>query len=242
MKILIIGESCLDVFIYGKVERLEPAAPVPVVTTMEIKKNGGMAMNVKNNFLSLGVRPDIVTNKNWETITKTRIVEKKTNHMFLRWDEADKKYGRVDLKNINFSIYDAVVISDYNKGFITKKEIKEISNLHDLVFLDTKKPIGKWAEKVAFIKINNYELSKSLNISNEIKNKLIITLGPDGASFGGKNYSVDKVEVKDLSGAGDSFLAALCVGFCKTKNINEAIIFANKCATAVVQKKGVATV
>ena len=31
MRILIIGESCIDRFIYGKVNRLSPEAPVPVV-------------------------------------------------------------------------------------------------------------------------------------------------------------------------------------------------------------------
>ena len=43
-------------------------------------------------------------------------------------------------------------------------------------------------------------------------------------------------------GAGDTFLAALCVNFLKTKKIEEAIDYANKCATIVVQKKGVTTV
>ena len=242
MKILVIGESCLDVFVYGKVDRLEPAAPVPVVQTLEVKENGGMAMNVKNNFASLGLEVDILTNENWKEIKKTRIVEKKTNHMFLRWDQNDTSYGRVKFTNINFSLYDAVVISDYNKGFLSIDDIFYVSRVHDLVFLDTKKSIARWANEVTYIKINNDELSKATEVTPEIRDKLIVTLGPNGASFQGRIYPVKNAEIKDLSGAGDSFMAALCLKYCETKDIQEAIKFANEAATKVVQKRGVATI
>ena len=233
MKILVIGESCLDVFIYGKVERLEPAAPVPVVQTLERKENGGMAMNVKNNFSALGLEVDILTNTNWKDIKKTRIVEKKTNHMFLRWDENDDKYGKVNLDGIHFS--------DYNKGFLSIEDIKKISNVHSLTFLDTKKPLGDWSENITFIKINNNELNKAEKITDKIRKKLIVTLGIDGASYNGKIYPVEITEVKDLSGAGDTFLAALCTHYCKSKDVIASIKFANECATKVVQKRGVST-
>ena len=242
MKILVIGESCLDVFVYGKVDRLEPAAPVPVVQTLEVKENGGMAMNVKNNFASLGLEVDILTNENWKEIKKTRIVEKKTNHMFLRWDQNDTSYGRVKFTNINFSLYDAIVISDYNKGFLSIDDIFYVSRVHDLVFLDTKKPIARWADEVTYIKINSDELSKATEVTPEIRDKLIVTLGPNGASFQGRIYPVKNAEIKDLSGAGDSFMAALCLKYCETKDIQEAIKFANEAATKVVQKRGVTTI
>jgi len=198
-----------------------------------------MAMNVKNNFSSLGVDVDIVTNTNWQTIKKTRIVEKKTNHMFLRWDQHDNSYGRIDLESINFSLYDAIVISDYNKGFITKEDIKKISNIHNLVFLDTKKPIGLWTENAAFIKINNDEFCRAEKITKKMRNKIITTLGSQGASFQGAVYPVEKTEVKDLSGAGDTFISALCKKYCETQDIVESIKYANICATKVVQKRGV---
>jgi sugar/nucleoside kinase (ribokinase family) len=57
-----------------------------------------------------------------------------------------------------------------------------------------------------------------------------------------KIYPVSKVEIKDLCGAGDTFIAALCVKYLKTGNIDSAIEFANECATEVVQLKGVNTV
>ncbi len=239
MKILIIGESCLDVFAYGKVNRLEPAAPVPIVQTIEVVENAGMAMNVKNNFKSLGGAADIVTNSNWKDIKKTRVVEKKTNHMFIRWDQNDDSYGKAHIDSIKFSLYDAVIISDYNKGFLSKEDIQKISNRHNLVFLDTKKSIGPWAENVTFIKINSDEFDKAEKITEKMKDKIITTLGEKGASYQGVIYSVEKTEIKDLSGAGDTFIAALCKKYCETKDIINSIKYANICATKVVQKRGV---
>jgi hydroxymethylpyrimidine/phosphomethylpyrimidine kinase len=72
--------------------------------------------------------------------------------------------------------------------------------------------------------------------------KLIHTKGSDGCYFNGKNYPVNKVEVKDSSGAGDSFFAALICKYLNTKNIEESIIFANTCASEVVKHKGVTTI
>ena len=51
-----------------------------------------------------------------------------------------------------------------------------------------------------------------------------------------------EVPVKDLSGAGDTFLAGLVCEYIKSKNIELAIKFAQECTTIVVQKEGVATV
>ena len=55
-------------------------------------------------------------------------------------------------------------------------------------------------------------------------------------------YAVDDVEIKDASGAGDTFLDGLCVNYLETKNIEEAISYANRCASQVVQRKGVTTI
>tara|TARA_Y100000816_G_C26056280_1_gene554325 strand:- start:359 stop:1090 length:732 start_codon:yes stop_codon:yes gene_type:complete len=243
MRILIIGESCKDVFHYGTCDRLCPEAPVPVFKSIELVDNGGMAMNVYSNLCSFEIKPDIVTNKNWKTITKTRFVDKRANHMFMRLDENDDNYGSCDLSDINFNLYDAVIVSDYNKGFLTKEDLKFISLNHSLTFLDTKKKLGTWAENYKFIKINNkeYDLSKPY-LNKKIEEILIVTQGPKGCFYKDKNYTVPLVEVKDTSGAGDTFMSALCYKFCQTKNIDLAINFANKCATQVVQKIGVAII
>ena len=241
MKILVIGESCRDVFVYGSSNRLAPEAPVPVFNTIRSVENEGMARNVYKNLQSLKAQVNIHTNSNWVSITKTRYVDQNTNHMFIRVDSVlESKYGRSNLKNIKFEDYDAVVISDYNKGFVSEKDIEAISQRHSLTFLDTKKILGPWCENVSFIKINNHEYERTRHmLSDKIQERLIVTMGSDGAKFNGIVYPVENVEIKDSSGAGDTFIAALTVEYLKNSNIRKAIEFANKCATTVVQKRGV---
>jgi bifunctional ADP-heptose synthase (sugar kinase/adenylyltransferase) len=242
MKILIIGESCKDIFHYGEAKRLCPEAPVPVFNSKFISENGGMAMNVYNNIISLGFVPKIITNPNWQSITKTRFVDETTNHMFMRLDESDDKFPVCDVEDIDYSAFDAIIVSDYDKGYLTEAAMQHISKKHPLTFLDTKKKFGKWCENFTFIKVNHSEFLRNQGrIGPEISEKLIVTRGPLGCTYGGKFYKVPLVEVKDTSGAGDTFVSALCVKYCQTNDIEEAIDYANRCATVVVQKKGVAT-
>lgn len=246
MRILIIGESCKDVFHYGECKRLCPDAPVPVFKTINIVENYGMAKNVQKNLSSLAVETEIITNSNYNHITKTRFVDLRSNHMFLRVDENDDSYDQLNedtLDNIDFHKYDAVIVSDYDKGFINTGLLKKISISHPLTFLDTKKILGDWSDNFTFIKINNKEYEDTKHtIGENLRKKLIITRGPHGSEFQNKIYPVDSVEVKDTSGAGDTFISALCFKYVETSNIHVSIKFANDCATKVVQKRGVSII
>ncbi|MEO2066012.1 MAG: D-glycero-beta-D-manno-heptose-7-phosphate kinase [Desulfurobacteriaceae bacterium] len=53
-KILVIGDFMLDEYIEGKVERISPEAPVPVVEAKGIEIRPGGAANVVANLVSLG--------------------------------------------------------------------------------------------------------------------------------------------------------------------------------------------
>lgn len=238
--ILVIGESCLDVFYYCDCTRLAPEAPVPILDFRSKTENRGMAYNVFKNIQSLNVDCNIVTNYNWKKITKTRLVDYKTNQMFLRLDNS-KKYNRVNLDKIDFSKYGCVVISDYDKGFLLEEDISKIADSHSNTFLDTKKIIGDWARDIKFIKINEVEYEKSKKIFDKklYFNKLVKTVGPKGCDYKDKNYSVPDIEVKDVSGAGDTFIAGLACNYLHTKDIVDSIKFANKCATQAVSQKGV---
>jgi D-beta-D-heptose 7-phosphate kinase/D-beta-D-heptose 1-phosphate adenosyltransferase len=243
MRVLVIGESCKDVFHYGDTDRLCPEAPVPVFNSLELVENGGMAMNVYNNVRAMGGHPTLKTNLNWESIVKTRFVDKRTNHMFLRLDENDAGYGAADLSDVDFNSFDAVIVSDYNKGYLTIKNLEKISTSHHLTFLDTKKILGPWSSGYSFVKINNAEYKKSQHTINaKMRENLIITQGPMGCLYRNRLYTVPLVEVKDTSGAGDTFISGLCIKFLETGDTHESIDYANRCATAVVQKKGVAIV
>lgn len=238
-----VGESCRDVFVYCNAERLAPDLPIPVLGVVEQTENPGMAMNVYRNIKSLHPSVDIVTNQTWKKVTKTRFMHQTSNHAFLRVD-TDHRMARINTKNLPLGKYDLITISDYNKGFLTPEDIQYICEHHPHVFIDTKKVLGNWATKATYIKINNYEYERSkATLSKALKNKLIYTKGDQGAFFKNKNYPVGKkVEVKDVTGAGDSFFAALVVKYLQTDDIEEAITFANKCASEVVQHKGVSII
>jgi D-beta-D-heptose 7-phosphate kinase/D-beta-D-heptose 1-phosphate adenosyltransferase len=238
-KILVIGESCNDIYSYCKTSRLAPEAPVPVVQPLSEINVGGMAMNVFENVKSLGTKVNILTNPNWKSITKHRFIDDRTNQMFLRVDSNDQNYGRIDLNGLDLNQYKAIIISDYDKGYLTEKDIEFICKNHDNVFLDTKKILGSWAEYAKFIKINNYEYEASKKHINDSLNKsLIITLGAQGCQYQNQIYPVQEVDVKDTCGAGDTFIAALVCHFITSNNVEESIKFANKCSTQVIQKRG----
>ena len=64
MKILVVGDSCTDVFVYGSCQRLCPEAPIPIFEPSKTVTNDGMAGNVVRNLKALGVTDvDIITNK-----------------------------------------------------------------------------------------------------------------------------------------------------------------------------------
>ena len=105
--------------------------------------------------------------------------------------------------------------------------------------------LGNWVVNANFIKINHFEHQKNFEtIPNypELENKLIITRGKEGCVFKGKSFPVNEVPVKDVSGAGDTFLAGLVVEYLNTNDIRKAIKFAQECTTEVVQKHGVSTI
>jgi bifunctional ADP-heptose synthase (sugar kinase/adenylyltransferase) len=236
--ILVIGDSCRDIFVYCEANRLCPDVPVPVVRILNQTESGGMAKNVQRNILSIKKNCDILTNNDWYNITKTRYIHEQTNHMFIRVD-TEHCIKRIDVDKINFN-YDIIVIADYNKGFLEKEDISFICSKHKCVFLDTKKILGSWAEAAKFIKINNFEYENSKKYITPILNeKLIHTKGGEGCVFKDKMFPVKKVEVKDSSGAGDSFMAGLVCKYSDTQDILLAIEFANKCAEEVVQHRGV---
>ena len=242
MKILVIGDSCIDKFIYCDIERICPEAPVPVLKPKKSKTNPGMASNVVENLKSLGAEVDILTNDN--TIIKTRYVDTRSGQMVMRVDKNDKctKYRGV-YETVD---YDAIIISDYCKGFLTEVDIEAFAERATCpVFLDTKKQLGKWCEKIDFIKINEFEHKKNFErLPNYpfILDKMIVTIGSKGCKYKDEIFPVPEVSVKDVSGAGDTFLAALVLSYLKSNDIKSAITFANKCATEVVQKRGVAII
>jgi D-beta-D-heptose 7-phosphate kinase/D-beta-D-heptose 1-phosphate adenosyltransferase len=249
---LIIGETCRDVFIYGCSKRLSPEAPVPVFTPEEEVCTHGMAKNVYYNLLSLvksyPEKHSVFKHVSSHSATKVRYVDKKTNHYFLRVDTGDDKYERIkftdELKKL-LTNADCVLISDYNKGFLKIDDIIKIrKSVREgcPIILDTKKKVKELLPYVTFVKINNKEYLENVDEDDiaHYSNRLIVTLGERGTMYGGRTYpSPSPQNTIDVSGAGDTFMAAFSFKYMEDGDIVSAINFANKCASEVVVKKGV---
>ncbi len=135
-KILLIGDSCIDEYVYGSCERLNPEAPVPILKYGRKETRKGMAWNVRENLKAFGLEVYMITNQ--ENIVKTRYIDERYNHQILRVDTEDP------LKPMNYDLpdekFDALVISDYDKGFITQDKLFHlVFNSRIPVFVDSKK-------------------------------------------------------------------------------------------------------
>ena len=229
LKILLIGDSCTDEYVYGTCERLNPEAPVPILNLKRKETTRGMAWNVRENLMSFGMEVFILTNN--ESITKTRYIDEKSNQHILRVDDESP------LKPMDYELpedkYDALVISDYDKGFLTQKKIFELTQWFDgPVFIDSKKTT---LPGDAYIKINEEEFKKITHYNPET---LIVTKGGKGAEYKGKLYEGEKVKVYDVVGAGDTFLSALVYFYLLCGTIEKAIPYANKASAIAVQNFG----
>ena len=245
MKITVIGELGKDVFVYGETKRMSPEAPVPVFNPLFTDENPGMAGNAVENLKPFDNKNEINFIHQKQPITKTRYVDYKTNHMFIRIDEGENNIdGLVLTDDIVDQIKesDAVIISDYNKGFLSYNILKEIAYHSKFIIMDTKKKIGP--DILAcfnFIKLNESEFHKQ-ELNEKSEQKLLITLGSKGAQYMGEIFpSPDPKETIDVSGAGDTFTASFTLKYLETKDVKQSIIYANKMASIVVSKRGVST-
>ena len=232
-KILLLGDNCKDVYQYGTVDRISPEAPVPVFKFNYKLEKPGMAGNVSENLKVLGCDVNFLKG---ETSTKTRLIDIRSKQQIVRID------NDVDSKPIEFvteipQIYDAVVISDYNKGTISYELVEEIINTVTCpVFIDTKKTdLARF--NGAYIKIN--ALEKSLATTLPDAEWLIVTYGGSGAVWNGWAHGARTVEVADVCGAGDTFLSALVYEYLNTNNMNKAMEFAIDASAVTIQHMGV---
>jgi D-beta-D-heptose 7-phosphate kinase/D-beta-D-heptose 1-phosphate adenosyltransferase len=226
---------------YCDVSRFSPEAPVPVLNPMEIVENDGMAGNVVRNLKAMN--KDVIV-EHWhqdEIITKTRFVEKKSNHMFLRLDEGETNISKLELKSNLLSEFNIVIVSDYYKGFISDEDLIKIGKNSKISILDSKRKLTKEiVSSFTFVKLNEKESLQN----NELLecNNILITLSSRGTKFKDEVYpSPNPQETIDVSGAGDTFTSAFILKYIETGDIKSSIIWANEMASIVVSKRGVAT-
>ena len=232
--ILLIGDAGDDVYTYGYVNRISPEAPVPVFEPHYTIHKDGMAGNVCKNLEALGCKVNFL---HGEVSKKNRLIDHRSKQQLLRIDHD------VESKPIRFEtaippVYDAVVISDYNKGTVDYRLIEDLIKEVDVpIFVDTKKTdLARLTG--CYVKINALEKSRATSLPDP--EHLIATHGGHGAEWNSWIYAAEIVgDVIDVCGAGDTFLAALVYEFLKTGHMPDAVKFANKAAAVTVQHIGV---
>lgn len=205
------------------------------------------------------------------TITKARIIGGKQQIVRLDYEEkiilteSEQAEIRHTIQNI-LPEYDLLVISDYGKGFISEElcrfMITEAKRWQKMVIID---PKGKNWDKYTGADIvtpNVKELSEIVGypVTNEdetiekaaleiIRTKklssLLVTRSEKGMSLINNLQSIHipthSEEVFDVSGAGDTVVAALSICLAARLDIKEAMKIANIAAGVVVKKIGTAT-
>lgn len=186
-------------------------------------------------------------------LIKTRIVNSETGKQLVRIDNREK-FSESDLQRYKnkcyfnkFVDFDAVVVSDYNKGLVDEILIKNLSQVKCPVFIDTKKKdLSIWKDiPKCFIKINSKEFQNSQK-AHEVKH-LIVTEGDRGSAYYQEGvldsyYKTDRVEDADVTGAGDVFLSAFAIAYLENEPMDACLKFANRAALISVKKFGTSEV
>ena len=232
MKILLVGDNGVDQYQYGTVERISPEAPVPVINYTNTVTKPGMAANVLDNLKKLGCKTTYVYGA--KTSVKTRIIDSKSKQHLLRIDQ-DQRSKPVKIEWDILGEFDAVIVSDYNKGSVEYETIEQIrADFTGPVFVDTKK-IDLHRFEGCFVKINKMESELAKSFPTE----LIVTLGKDGVRYKEHTISTPPVEAFDVCGAGDTFLASLAFEYVQSGDILKSINFAINAASVTIQHVGV---
>jgi D-beta-D-heptose 7-phosphate kinase/D-beta-D-heptose 1-phosphate adenosyltransferase len=241
-KITVIGESCLDEFVYCNTNRLSPEAPVPVLVPEHTVRTSGMAGNVKRNLEVLTRATNVKLITQFETITKTRYIDEKSNHMFLRVDNKIELEPTIVCDSFlaeHLQTQDIVIVSDYNKGFLSNEDLEFIGKHSKLSILDSKRILTKEIiDRFTWVKLNKQEAYNNSHIMDD--DNVITTLGSQGAMWNNTLYPSPKpIETIDVSGAGDTFTASFIYKYYLSNNFKRSITYANEQAGKVVQKRGV---
>ena len=241
MKVLVLGDIIIDKYIYGTSSRISPEAPVPVVTyKREVQTIGGAGL-VYENLKSLDVDVTLFETNQPHSV-KTRIIC--DGHYITRIDDDKDADSTAVLKNVlrsDFSQYDYVILSDYNKGVLddSLRIIEHINKFDCKIIVDPKEHAtqykGAW-----LVKPNNSEFTKFGFC--QWQGNIVTTNAGDNvvASIDGVDYNlpVAQVEVSDVTGAGDCFLAAFVYGLAKNYDYTQCLELAIKGSRRAVQHVG----
>ena len=225
---------------------------------------------LKNLLTEINVSTqNLIIQKDRITSKKSRVIS--VQQQVARFDlesteEIDNKTQIAILKAFKKIVnnYDVVLLSDYGKGLLTynlTKSIINIANKNEKKILVDPKGLDYSKYKGAYLLTpNKKEASEATNIMIKdldsltkailkLKNQCnltysLITLSEEGVAIYDKELKIHPTlsqEVFDVTGAGDTILAALGFALAAKKNINDSVRFANLASGVVVGKIGSAT-
>jgi D-beta-D-heptose 7-phosphate kinase/D-beta-D-heptose 1-phosphate adenosyltransferase len=297
--VLVVGDLMIDHFVYGRVTRISPEAPVPVVQFEREDTRLGGAANVANNIAALGGRAaavgvvgvddeaarlrtaleklavgttGIVADDSRCTTRKLRVVTTRNQQVArIDYESEDEIGGGIEDAVVEQVIAgarhaDAVLISDYLKGVVSRRVAQacmaEASRRGIPVLVDPKVPHIDYYEGATVITPNHHEAESITHMrirsaeearaaAARLKERarcesVLITRGEHGMWLLGPDGEValraEAREVSDVTGAGDTVIAALALGLAAGASLEQAARLANRAAGIVVGKFGPATV
>ncbi|MBU1011767.1 MAG: D-glycero-beta-D-manno-heptose-7-phosphate kinase [Bacteroidetes bacterium] len=196
LKVIVVGDIMLDAYVWGKVDRISPEAPVPIVAIQKRMNRMGGAANVALNLRSLGAEPiicsvigddqtgeDLLTVINNESLNSKGIIKSK--------DRITTTKFRIFGNKTQMLRLDEEVTYDLN-GHEEKKLVDLIHNLLDTQRIDA----------IIFQDYNKGNLSKSVITKIiELANRFKIVTAADPKNknfFEFKNVSLFKPNLKEL--------------------------------------------
>ena len=298
--VLVLGDLMLDHFVVGRVTRISPEAPVPVVRFERDEYRLGGAANVAANLVALGARVSAVgavgadaaagrlreglaragigvdgvaTDPARPTTTKTRVVTER-NQQVSRIDyESDRDLAPEIEARLAAALQaatasaDAVVVSDYLKGTVTRGLAARAIALARArgvpVVVDPKVPHVDWYRGATLVTPNHHEAEAvtllPIRTPDEARDAarafrtragcgaVLVTRGEHGMwllDADGAEHDLPAAarEVSDVTGAGDTVTAAIALGLAAGASLLDAATLANHAAGIVVAKFGPATV
>ena len=264
-RIAVVGDVMLDRFLIGRVSRMSPEAPVPVVVFDHEEFRLGGAANVAHNLRTLGASVDLIT-------TKMRVVTTR-NQQVSRIDyESDHEVGPAIEDAIAAQVESrarsaqVVLVSDYQKGVVTRRSMAHLVAFGQSngvpVIVDPKVPHIEYYAGAALVTPNHHEAESATNsriathedaqrAAVALRQRLgvasvLITWGEHGMwlNHGGVDgyLPASAQEVSDVTGAGDTVIATLALAIAAGSTMPEAARLANEAASIVVGKFGASTV
>jgi len=204
-----------------------------------------------------------------KTITKQRWIESNHNDYLGRADFGEERIEPIDerqsnelFENLIANGFEAIVLSDYNKGMFKgnlSKRIINWANANNVLTVVDPKPINTMQFTGASLIRPNLSEARMIIGENEenlellakkLKDKvqskeIVISCGSQGmiVDNGGFHHIKTKArQVIDVTGAGDTVAAVLTLSLLSSVDLVQAAKIANYAAGIVVEKQGTATV